>query len=71
VNRTQALVLGFFVAIWVSLVAILVSAPAVYDQVLRSSSRNRLAEVAFLVAISVLSRFWRLGWFAAGAGRSG
>jgi hypothetical protein len=31
VNRTQALVLGFFLVIWVSLLVILVVAPEVYD----------------------------------------
>jgi hypothetical protein len=31
VNRTQALVLGFFLLVWVSLLVILVVAPEVYD----------------------------------------
>jgi hypothetical protein len=31
VNRTQALVLGFFLVVWVSLLVILVVAPEVYD----------------------------------------
>ena len=35
VNRIQALVLSFFLVVWVSLVAILVAAPEVYDQALR------------------------------------
>ena len=35
VSRIQALVLSFFLVVWVSLVAILVAAPEVYDQALR------------------------------------
>jgi hypothetical protein len=35
VNRTQALVLGFFLLVWTSLVALLVAAPEVYAQALR------------------------------------
>jgi hypothetical protein len=35
VNRTQALVLGFFVMVLASLVLILVAAPEVYEQALR------------------------------------
>ena len=35
VNRTQALVLGFFLVVWVSLLVILVAAPEVFDQALR------------------------------------
>jgi hypothetical protein len=31
VNRTQALVLGFFLIVWVSLLVILVAAPEVFD----------------------------------------
>ena len=32
VNRTQALVLGFFLVVWVSLLVILVGTPEVFDQ---------------------------------------
>ena len=35
VNRTQAVVLGFFVVVVASLVVILAVAPEVYDQALR------------------------------------
>jgi hypothetical protein len=38
VNRTQALVLGFFALIWTSLVAIFAAAPEVYYQVPKLSS---------------------------------
>ena len=52
-NRTQGLVLGFFVLVWIGLVAILVAAPEIYHQALRlPASERRLSELAFLVAIS-------------------
>jgi hypothetical protein len=52
VNRTQALVLGFFVVALVSLLVILVAAPDVYDQALRLPDRSGVAEVAFLVVLT-------------------
>ncbi|HKH75615.1 MAG TPA: hypothetical protein VKA51_01530, partial [Rubrobacteraceae bacterium] len=54
VNRTQALVLGFFVLVWASLVAIFAAAPETYEQALRlpSGGGGRSAGVGFLVAIS-------------------
>jgi hypothetical protein len=68
VNRTQGLVLGFFLTALGSLVAIRVAAPEVYDQVLRlPPSWPRWTATAFLLAlaafIAVLSvgvlRRWR------------
>ena len=54
-NRTQRLVLGFFAVVWVALVAILLSAPEIYDSTLRPGpGAHFLADLAFLVAISVL-----------------
>jgi hypothetical protein len=41
VNRTQALVLGFFLLAVTSLVVILAAAPEVYDQALRLAGRNK------------------------------
>jgi hypothetical protein len=65
VNRTQALVLGFFLMVLTSLVVILAAAPEVYDEALRlPSSRPRwvalslLAALIGLFAIGVLRR-WR------------
>ena len=52
VNRTQALVLGFFLMAWVSLVVILVAAPEVYDQALRLPGAGGVAEIAFLAALT-------------------
>jgi hypothetical protein len=45
VNRTQALVLGFFVVALISLLVILVAAPDVYDQALRLPDGSAMAEV--------------------------
>ena len=52
VNRTQALVLGFLLTAWLSLLAILVAAPATYDQALRLPRGSRAAEVGLLVGLS-------------------
>src|SRR4029453_6204510 len=54
VNRTQALVLGFFLVVWVSLLVILVAAPEVYDQALRLPNGHDGAELAVLAALSCL-----------------
>ena len=67
VNRTQALVLGFFGVALASLLVILVAAPDVYDQALRLPDGSAMAEVGFLavltgflglLAVGVLRR-WR------------
>lgn len=53
VNRTQAVVLGFALLAWLSLVGILVAAPETLDRTLRLLPGNRQpAELAFLVALS-------------------
>jgi hypothetical protein len=52
VNRTQALVLGFFVVALGSLLVILAVAPDVYDQALRLPDDSVAAEVAFLAALT-------------------
>lgn len=71
VNRTQALVLGFFVVALSSLVVILVAAPEVYDQALRLPDGSGVAEVGFLVgltgflgllAVGVLRRWRWIFW---------
>lgn len=52
-NRTQGLVLGFFVLAWGGLVIILMTAPDVYYQALRlPSGEGFLPALAFLGAIS-------------------
>jgi hypothetical protein len=52
VNRTQTLVLGFFVVALTSLVVILVAAPEVYDQALRLREGSAAMEVAFLLVLT-------------------
>src|SRR5215213_9010999 len=53
VNRMQSLVLGFFVMVWICLVAILVVEPRIYDSAMKlSAGQHRLAELGFLGAIS-------------------
>jgi hypothetical protein len=55
VNRTQALVLGFFLVVATSLVVILVAAPEVYRQALRlPNSWPRWTQLAVLVALLAL-----------------
>jgi purine-cytosine permease-like protein len=54
VNRTQALVLGFFVVAFSSLLVILVAAPDVYDQALRLPDGSGVAEVGFLAVLTAL-----------------
>jgi hypothetical protein len=44
VNRTQALVLGFFVVASLGLLVILVAAPGVYDQALRLPAGSEVAD---------------------------
>jgi hypothetical protein len=54
-NRTQTLVLGFFLLAWTSLLVILAAAPEVYDQTLRLPTGNRhTAQIAFLAALTGL-----------------
>ena len=50
INRTQALVLGFFVLVWASLVVLFAAAPEVYYRALKLSSSG--AGLLFLVGIS-------------------
>jgi hypothetical protein len=68
VNRSQALVLGFFAAVWVALVAILVLAPEIYVETMGPAGIPRAAAGIGLLAfvsglIAVISvgvlRRWR------------
>jgi hypothetical protein len=61
VNRTQALVLGFFVLAWTSLLVLLAAAPEVYDQALRLPTGSRVVEVAFLAALTGLLALLAIG----------
>jgi hypothetical protein len=54
-NRTQRLVLGFFIVVWASLVAILVADPQIYESTLKlGPGAHRLADLAFLIGLSAL-----------------
>ncbi|HKQ02932.1 MAG TPA: hypothetical protein VJ735_21640 [Actinomycetes bacterium] len=61
VNRIQALVLGFFAVVLAILVSIRTLAPDVYDEALQLPPDVRLAETAFLAALTAL-----IGLLAAG-----
>jgi hypothetical protein len=62
VNRTQALVLGFVVLAWLSIVVIVAVAPEVVDAQLKlSPGGGRPAELAFLVALSAFLALLGLG----------
>jgi hypothetical protein len=62
VNRTQALVLGFFLLVWAGLVVILAAAPEVYDQALKLHlGDHRWAEIAFPAALSAFIALLGLG----------
>jgi hypothetical protein len=52
INRTQALVLGFVLLAWLSIVVIVSVAPEVVDAQLKLAGGGRPAELAFLVALS-------------------
>jgi hypothetical protein len=71
VNRTQGLVLGFFVVVSASLVGILTAAPEVYDRVLRlPSGWPWWTQVEILVALLPSSESWPRGCCGAGSGPS-
>jgi hypothetical protein len=59
INRTQALVLGFFVLAWASLVALFAAAPEVYGRALGLSSAE--ARLLFLVAITAFLALLSIG----------
>lgn len=73
-NRTQALVLGFTLVVWIALVAILVTAPDLFDAELRPLGLAEVAQarLAFLagitallalLAVGTLRRWrWMFGW---------
>jgi hypothetical protein len=54
-NRTQRLVLGFFVLVWAGVIAILIADPQIYDSTLKlGPGAHRLADLALLIVISAL-----------------
>jgi hypothetical protein len=71
VNRTQALVLGFFGVVLASLMVILVAAPEVYDQALRLREGSAAMEVAVLAGLIAFIGLLTVVCFGAGGGSSG
>ena len=62
INRVQALVLAFFLMAWISLVAILIAAPEVYERRLRSlPGAQRIVDVVFVVALTAFIVFLSIG----------
>ena len=62
VNRTQALVLGFFLMALASLAVILAAAPEVYDQALRLPSDSpRWVALTFLAALAIFIGLLAIG----------
>ncbi len=68
-NRTQALVLGFFVLAWVALITILVVTPEIYDRALRQAPGSQpAAEIVFaaglpgLIAVACFGVVRRRRW---------
>jgi small-conductance mechanosensitive channel len=63
-NRTQRVVLGFFAVVWLALLLILLADPQIYDSTLKlGPGGNRLADVALLVAVSLLIATLVVGTF--------
>jgi hypothetical protein len=62
INRVQALFLAFFLMAWISLVAILVAAPEVYERRLRSlPGAQRIVDVVFVIALTGFIAFLSIG----------
>lgn len=59
INRTQALVLGFFILVWASLVVLFAVAPEVYYRALKLSSAG--AGILFLIGISAFIALLGIG----------
>ena len=63
-NRTQLLVVGFLVLVWIALVAVLVLSPVVYTETLTMVSADSLEiEASFLIALSALLALLVVGVF--------
>jgi hypothetical protein len=62
ITRRQVLVVGFFVGVWIALVAILTFAPGIYAQALNPPPGTTTAvEIGFLVALTALIAFLAVG----------
>ena len=63
INRSQGLVIGFFIVALISLGAILAFAPAVYANVLKVPTDSGALEAAFLSALAAFIAFLSIGVF--------
>jgi len=63
VNRTQALILGFSLAVWIALVGILLAAPEIYDAQLKPLGLAGVAQarLGFLAGITALLTLLAVG----------
>jgi hypothetical protein len=63
VNRTQALILGFSLAVWIALVGILLAAPEIYDAQLKPLGLAGVgqARLGFLAGITALLTLLAVG----------
>jgi hypothetical protein len=62
INRTQAVVLGFVAAAWLTLILVLVAAPDVFAGALRlQAGGSRVPELAFLIALTAFLGLLGLG----------
>ena len=62
INRTQAVVLGFVAAAWLTLILVLVAAPDVFAGALQlQAGGSRVPELAFLVALTAFLGLLGLG----------
>jgi hypothetical protein len=62
INRTQAIVLSFVVAAWLTLILILVAAPDVFAGALHlQAGDSRVPELAFLIALTAFLGLLGLG----------
>ncbi len=62
-NRTQALILGFSLAVWIALVGILLAAPEIYDAQLKPLGLAGVAQarLGFLAGITALLTLLAVG----------
>ena len=54
VNGTQGLVLGFFALVWVSLASLVVAAPQIYEEAMRTPNGVKAPGLALLAVVSAL-----------------
>jgi len=68
VNRTQMLVLAFFLVVPVSVIVMRVGAPEIYDEAFRLPSADRQLEAGFLAAVTTLILLDSWGLYSSSSG---